>query len=141
MKIIDQEINLELKEIFTPIKDKLEEIIKKENLTEANIVCWVPHEVSSLVQLGWEDGLVEGMQEFLEDTVPKNIWKNHDEKDTPFRYNFFEHCRTKLVGSVSMTFIVKNSQLYLGKYQNIYFYSPVFKNIPNQKIFCRVMKF
>jgi thiamine phosphate synthase YjbQ (UPF0047 family) len=141
MNIIDQEINLELKEIFTPIKDKLEEIIKNENLLEANIVCWVPHEVSSLVQLGWEDGLVNDMKDFLNDTVPEDRWKKHDEEGTPFRYNFFEHCRTKLIGSVSMTFIIKEGKLYLGKYQNIYFYSPVYKNIPNQKIFCRIIRF
>lgn len=141
MKFIDIEIELNLNKQFTSIKENLNQLIKKHNLTDANLVCWVPHEVSSLVQLGWEDGLIEDMEDFLNDSIPENKWKKHDEPNTPFRYNFFQHNRAKLIGNVSMTFIVKEKELYIGKYQDIYFYSPVFKDIPNQKIFCRILQF
>jgi secondary thiamine-phosphate synthase enzyme len=141
MKIIDREINLNLDRMFTSLKNKLEGIIKEEKLKNANIVCWVPHEVSSLVQIGWEPGLLEDLEKFLSDIAPSGKWIKHDEPGTPFGKNFHEHIRTKLVGSISMTLIVKDGQLYLGKYQDIYFYSPVFKNIPNQKLLCRILKF
>ena len=141
MEIIDKEIKLTLKQEFTSVKSYFESLIKEENLTTANFVCWVPHEVSGLVQIGWEDGLLDDLKDFLNDTAPANKWKKHDEPGTPFRYNFYEHIRSKLVGNVSMTLIVKDGKLYIGKYQDLYFYSPVFKNIPEQKIFCRIVKY
>jgi secondary thiamine-phosphate synthase enzyme len=141
MKVIDKEINLHLKKMFTPFKVELEKIIKGEKLKDANIVCWVPHEVASLIQIGWESGLLEDLEKFLSDIAPSGKWTKHDEPGTPFRENFHEHIRTKLVGQVSMTFIVKNGELYLGKYQDIYFYSSLYKDKPNQKVFCRILKF
>lgn len=141
MQVIDKEIELELKEEFTSVKSLFESLVKENNLNNANIVCWVPHEVSSLIQIGWEDGLLDDLKDFLNDKAPKGKWMKHDEPDTPFRHNFYEHIRSKLVGNVSMTLIVKDSKLYIGKYQDLYFYSPVFENIPNQMIFCRILKF
>ena len=141
MKIIDREINLNLGKMFTSLKSELEKVIREEKLKNANIVCWVPHEVSSLIQIGWEEGLIKDLEKFLEDIAPPGKWIEHDEPGTPFGKNFFEHIRTKLVGSVSLTLIIKDGKLYLGKYQDIYFYSPVFKDIPNQKVLCRILKF
>lgn len=141
MGFIDKVIKLKLKEEFTPLKSIFNNFIEENELDNANVVCWVPHEVASIVQIGWEDGLLDDLKDFLNDTAPKEKWKNHDEPGTPFRYNFHEHIRTKLVGNVSMTLIVKDKELYLGKFQELYFYSPVFEYIPNQKIFCRIMKF
>lgn len=140
MEFIDKELNLKLKEEFTSVKPLFESLIKKQKLNNANIICWAPHEVSSLIQIGWEDGLIDDLKDFLKDKAPKGKWMNHDEPNTPFRHNFFEHIRTKLIGNVSMTLIVKDGELYIGKYQDLYFYSPVYKNIPNQKIFCRIVK-
>ncbi len=141
MEVINQEIKLELKEEFTSVKSIFESLVQEINLNNANIVCWVPHEVSSLIQIGWEDGLLDDLKDFLNDKVPKGKWMKHDEPDTPFRHNFYEHIRSKLIGNVSITLIVKDSKLYIGKYQDLYFYSPVFENIPNQMIFCRILKF
>ncbi|MCH8519803.1 MAG: YjbQ family protein [Nanoarchaeota archaeon] len=141
MDLKDEIIKLILKEEFTPIQSYLEKIIEENQLVNANLVCWVPHEVASIVQIGWEDGLLDDIKEFLNDTAPKDIWKNHDEPGTPFRYNFHQHIRTKLVGNVSITLIVKDGKLFIGKYQDLYFYSPVFNHIPEQMIFCRIMKF
>jgi len=141
MEIIDKEIQLKLDQEFTSVKSRFESLIKDENLKTANIICWVPHEVSSLIQIGWEDGLIDDLKAFLKEKAPSNKWKNHDEPGTPFRYNFHEHIRAKLIGEISLTLIIKNSKLYIGKYQDLYFYSPVFKEAPDQKIFCRIMKY
>lgn len=81
------------------------------------------------------------LEKFLSDTAPAGKWTKHDEPGTPFRKNFHEHIRTKLIGSVSMTFIVKDGELYIGKYQDIYFYSPLYKDKPDQKVLCRIIKF
>lgn len=140
MEYIDKEINLKLTKQFTSVKNVFEKIINDEGLVDANIVCWMPHEVGSLIQIGWEDGLIEDLEDFFNDTAPKNKWIKHDEPNTPFRNNFFEHIRGKLVGNVSLTLIVKNGKLYIGKYQDLYFYSPVYMHIPDQKIFCRILK-
>ncbi|MDA2922476.1 YjbQ family protein [Patescibacteria group bacterium AH-259-L07] len=141
MNVIDKELNLELKDEFTSVKSLFESLIKENKLNNANIICWVPHEVSSLIQIGWEDGLLDDLKDFLNDKAPKGKWMKHDEPDTPFRHNFYEHIRSKLVGNISMTLIVKDRELYIGKYQDLYFYSPVYEYIPNQKIFCRILKF
>jgi secondary thiamine-phosphate synthase enzyme len=141
MEFIDKEIKLELKEEFTSVKSLFKAFIRENDLKNANLVCWVPHEVSSLIQIGWEDGLLDDLKDFLNDKAPKGKWIKHDEPGTHFRYNFYEHIRSKLVGNVSMTLIIKDGKLYIGKYQDLYFYSPVFENIPNQKIFCRILKF
>jgi secondary thiamine-phosphate synthase enzyme len=140
MEYIDREINLQIKQQFTPIKDLFEKMIKAEELTDANIVCWVPHEVASLVQVGVEDGLTEDLEAFLADTVPQGKWLKHDEPGTPFRHNSYEHFRTKLMGNVSLTLIVKDGRLYMGQWQNLYFYSPVYQHKPEHRIFCRILK-
>jgi secondary thiamine-phosphate synthase enzyme len=140
-QFLDTEIDLVLKQEFTSVKKHFESIIKENKLNNANLVCFVPHEVSSLIQIGWEDGLLDDLKDFLIDVAPQGKYTKHDEPGTPFRHNFYEHIRAKLVGSISITLVVKSKKLYLGKYQDIYFYSPVYKNIPNQKIFCRIVKF
>lgn len=53
MEYIDIEINLDLKEEFTSLKDSFARVISDNSLQDANIVCWVPHEVGCLTQLGW----------------------------------------------------------------------------------------
>ena len=55
----------------------------EEKLKNANIVCWVPHEVSSLVQIGWEEGLIKDLEKFLGDIAPPGRWTEHDEPGTP----------------------------------------------------------
>jgi thiamine phosphate synthase YjbQ (UPF0047 family) len=139
MVYIDHEINLKLVRQFTSVKKVFEEIISNHKLTDANLVCWVPQEVGSLVQIGWEDGLIEDMEAFLDNIAPAGKWTKHDEPNTPFRNNFFEHLRTKLIGNVSLTLLVKDGKLYLGQYQDIYYYSPVFSHKPDQKIMCRIL--
>ena len=141
MQIIDKEIILKLKQEFTPLKSIFKKFIQDNNLNNANLVCWVPHEVSSIVQIGWEEGLLEDLKDFLNEVCPSEKYKNHDEPNTVFRYNAHEHIQTKLIGDISKTFIVKDGELYIGKYQDLYFYSPVWQSIPNQKIFCRILKF
>jgi len=141
MEIIDTEINLTLKSDFTSIIENLENLIKENNLINANIVCFVPHEVSSIIQIWWESWLIDDLRNFLKDVVPEWKWLNHDEPWTSFRYNFYEHMRSKLVWNVSITLIIKNWELLIWNYQDLYFYSPVFQNIPNQKIICRIMRF
>lgn len=140
MEYIDVEIQLNLKSEFTSIKEDLNRLIKDNSLLDANIVCWVPHEVGCLTQMGWEDGVVDDAKDFLNDIAPKDKYKKHDEPGTPFRYNFHQHIRTKVIGNVSMTLMVKDGDLVIGKYQDLYFYSPVYDNIPNQKIICRILK-
>ncbi len=140
MEWFDKEIELQLDQAVTSVKPVFEMFIAEHGLEHANLTCWVPHEVGALVQLGWEDGLVEDFKEFLADTAPPGEWTAHDEPGTPFRENFYEHIRTKLVGNVSMTLLVKNSELYMGEYQDLYYYSPVLEDIPDQRIFCRVLK-
>lgn len=48
MKFKDVEIKLKLDREFTSLKSRLESLVKEEKLNNANIICWVPHEVSSL---------------------------------------------------------------------------------------------
>jgi len=141
MKIVDQEIEFNLKEEFTEIVPIIKNMIKDEKLENANLYIFVPHEVSSIVPIGWEDGLIDDAKDFLKNTVPEGKYKNHDEPGTPWRYNFFEHMRAKVAGQNSITLLVKDGELYIGKYQNYYFYSPVWKTIPDQKMLVRIEKF
>lgn len=141
MEVLDKELTLHLTDEFTSLKDIIQKFIIENDLSEANLVCFVPHEVSSLVQIGWEDGLLDDLREFLNEICPSQKYTHHDEPGTPFRHNFHEHIKTKLIGNISMTLLVKSGELYLGKYQALYFYSPVWKHIPDQKIVIRIMKF
>lgn len=141
MRITDREIDFDLKDEFTDIVPIIKELIKNEGLVNANLYIFVPHEVSSIVPIGWESGLMDDIKDFLNDVVPEGKYKNHDEPDTPWRYNFFEHMRAKIAGQNSIMLLVKDSELYIGKYQNYYFYSPVWKTIPKQKMLVRIEKF
>ena len=141
MDLIEKRIKLELDDEFVSIKNEFERLIEKYELENADIVCWVPHEVGSMVQLGWEEGLIKDMKDFLSDTAPEGVWTEHDEPGTPFRENFYEHVRTKLVGTVNLTLIVKEGELFMGEYQDLYYYSPVWEEVPEQEIFCRIKSY
>jgi len=140
MNYTDKELTIKTSEEFTHFKPVIEKLVKDEKLNNAVIVCWVPHEVASIVQLGWEEGLLDDLKAFLKDTAPNGKWTKHDEPGTPFDKNFYEHIRTKLIGNVSMSFIIKDKQLVIGQYQDLYFYSPVFKHKPEHKVICRILK-
>lgn len=49
MKFKDVEIKLKLDREFTSVKSRLESFVKAEKLNDANIIYWVPYEVSSLI--------------------------------------------------------------------------------------------
>lgn len=66
MELIDKEIKLKLDQEFTSVKSRLEALVKEEGLNNANIVCWVPHEVSSLIQVGWEDAKIVQRAEIIQ---------------------------------------------------------------------------
>jgi thiamine phosphate synthase YjbQ (UPF0047 family) len=139
MKYIDTTIELELKSEFTSLKDLFSGLIHKHDLADANILCWVPHEVGCITQLGWESGVVDDARDMLETLVPEGKYLKHDEPGTPFRHNSHQHLRTKLVGTVSINLLVKDKELIIGKYQDIYYFSPVFDTIPEQRIICRIL--
>lgn len=140
MEFIDKEININPTDELTKLTEIFENIIQSEGLINANLFCWLPHEVASLVLAEADPNFLADIKDYLAETIPSGKWTKHDEPDTPFRYNAHEHLRTKVIGHHSMTLLVKDSKIWWGQYQDLYLYDPVYRQKPNKKIFVRIIK-
>ncbi|HOZ37106.1 MAG TPA: YjbQ family protein [bacterium] len=140
MEYIDKEIDIKPEGELTKITGFFEDLIQSEDLVNANIFCWLPHEVSSLVLAEADPNFLADIKDYLAETIPAGKWVKHDEPNTPFRFNAHEHIRTKVIGHHSLTLLIKDAKIWWGKYQDLYLYNPVYRHKSN-KIFVRIMKF
>ncbi|MFH7882485.1 MAG: YjbQ family protein, partial [Candidatus Aenigmatarchaeota archaeon] len=140
-KIHEGYIEIENKEKFHSIVCEIKTLIKNNKIKKGKIELHLLHEVGSIVPLGWENVLKEDMEDFLNDILPAGKYIKHDEPETPFRKNFFQHAQTKLIGSPFFILQINDGKIVLGKYQDVCIFSPIFSEIPKFKIFYRIYEF
>lgn len=139
--IEEGEIEIEMKSELQSIKEILQTFIESKKVKNGKLECHLLHEVAAFVWIGWESGLKEDMLDFVHDILPKDKYKKHDEPGTPYRYNFHQHGQAKLIGEPTLILQIKDGKIYIGKYQDIKLFEPVFKEIPKLKIFYRLYYF
>jgi len=139
MQYLDLETEIKTTKELTNIKQLLENLVKESGVSNGTLNCWVPHEVASIVQIEDDPNLKEDFLNFVTDIIPEKKWIKHDEPGTSFRFNAFNHFRTKLLGHFQIELIIRDKELVIGKYQGFFIYNPVFKDKLVIKLICRII--
>jgi secondary thiamine-phosphate synthase enzyme len=97
------------------ITEKLERILKKENVKEGIVFLFNPHTTSALlINEGFDENVLIDLNNKLNELVPKNGNYLH------FEGNSDAHIKSSLIGNPLFVF-VENYEIKLGKWQRIFF--------------------
>ena len=98
------------------ITEKVSEIVKKHNITEASAQIYSIGSTASVTTLEYEPGLLKDLPEALEKIAPVNKEYHHDM--TWQDGNGYAHIRSALTGTFA-TVPVINGELFLGTWQQL----------------------
>lgn len=97
------------------ITEEIEKIIKESGLKEGRCYLFVPHTTAGItVNEGADPAVAEDILDKLSELVPESQDYHHTEG------NAEAHIKSTLVG-ISLTLLIKNSQLVLGTWQSVFF--------------------
>lgn len=100
------------------ITSNVQEIIRKNNFIEGNVLIFVPGSTAGITTIEYEPGLRKDYPEFFEKIIPQN--KNYHHDNTWHDGNGHSHIRASLQGA-SFTVPFKDKSLILGTWQQIVF--------------------
>ncbi|OGH98508.1 MAG: secondary thiamine-phosphate synthase enzyme [Candidatus Melainabacteria bacterium GWF2_32_7] len=118
MPIISERFSINTKG-FTDIINitgKVQEIVRKSQFEQAQVLVYVPGSTASIATIEYEPGLLKDLPEAFEKIAPMNKTYHHDE--TWHDGNGYAHVRASMIGN-SEIFPVVNSELILGTWQQI----------------------
>ena len=118
MTIISDKFSISTKG-FTDIIDitvNVSELVKKNNIKNANALIYVIGSTASITTLEYEPGLLKDLPEALEKFAPVNKEYFHDQ--TWQDGNGYAHIRSALIGT-SENIPVVDGTLFLGRWQQI----------------------
>lgn len=118
MPVTTERFNVKTKG-FTHIIDitpEVKELIKNQNLENAQVLVYVAGSTASITTLEYEPGLLQDLPEAFEKIAPMRHTYHHDE--TWQDGNGYAHVRASIVGN-SESFPLVNGELVLGTWQQI----------------------
>lgn len=98
------------------ITDKVREKIKQSEVKDGVCLLFAVHATAAIViNESWDPEIGEDLLEALSKLIPEGKWR-HDRVDN----NAAAHIKAAILGP-SETILVKNGELVLGRWQNIFF--------------------
>ena len=98
------------------ITSDIKKLINKKNLKEGHIIVYVPHTTAGItINEGADPSVQRDIVETLKKIIPEDGDYHHMEGNSD------AHIKASLIGS-SITVLVENTRLVLGKWQHIFFY-------------------
>ncbi len=129
------ELNTKGKDEIINISDELRNILLKSNITNGNILVFVPGSTGAISTIEYEPGLVKDVPELMEKIIPENRHYHHN--DTWHDGNGYSHLRATLIGP-SLIIPFEEKILILGTWQQVVFLE--FDNKPHhRKIAVQIM--
>ncbi len=122
------ELNTKGKDEIINISDELRNILSKSNITNGNILVFVPGSTGALSTIEYEPGLVKDVPELMEKIIPENRHYHHN--DTWHDGNGHSHLRATLIGP-SLIIPFEKKMLILGTWQQVVFLE--FDNKPHHR--------
>lgn len=122
------ELNTKGKDEIINISDELRNILSKSNITNGNILVFVPGSTGALSTIEYEPGLVKDVPELMEKIIPENRHYHHN--DTWHDGNGYSHLRATLIGP-SLIIPFEKKMLILGTWQQVVFLE--FDNKPHHR--------
>ena len=94
----------------------IQKLIDEENLMEGHLFVYVPHTTAGItINEGADPSVQRDIIETLKKLIPENGDYHHMEGNSD------AHIKASLLGS-SVTVMVKNKKMILGRWQHIFFY-------------------
>lgn len=122
------ELNTKGRDEIINISDELRNILSKSNITNGNILVFVPGSTGALSTLEYEPGLIKDVPELMEKIIPENRHYHHN--DTWHDGNGYSHLRATLIGP-SLIIPFEKKMLILGTWQQVVFLE--FDNKPHHR--------
>lgn len=122
------ELNTKGKDEIINISDELRNILSKSNITNGNILVFVPGSTGAISTIEYEPGLVKDVPELMEKIIPENRHYHHN--DTWHDGNGYSHLRATLIGP-SLIIPFEERMLILGTWQQVVFLE--FDNKPHHR--------
>ncbi len=122
------ELNTKGRDEIINISDELRNILSKSNITNGNILVFVPGSTGALSTIEYEPGLVKDVPELMEKIIPENRHYHHN--DTWHDGNGHSHLRATLIGP-SLIIPFEKKMLILGTWQQVVFLE--FDNKPHHR--------
>ena len=98
------------------ITNKIQHIIEKEKISEGFVIVYVPHTTAGVtINEGADPNVQQDILLTLQKLIPENASYHHSEGNSD------AHIKASLLGS-SITVIINNGILVLGRWQHIFFY-------------------
>ncbi|KUK16624.1 MAG: hypothetical protein PWP49_1193 [Thermococcaceae archaeon] len=118
MKVVTEELRFSTKgEIdLIDITSEVEEIVERSEITNGQVLVFVPGATGAVVTIEHESGLLEDFKRILKEIVPKSAGYKHDLIDN----NAHSHLRATLLGP-SLVLPVVDGKVVRGIWQQIFF--------------------
>ncbi|WP_087035747.1 secondary thiamine-phosphate synthase enzyme YjbQ [Thermococcus litoralis] len=118
MKVVTEELRFSTKgEIdLVDITSEVEEIVERSEITNGQVLVFVPGATGAVVTIEHETGLLEDFKRILKEIVPKSAGYKHDLIDN----NAHSHLRATLLGP-SLVLPVVDGKVVRGIWQQIFF--------------------
>ena len=103
------------REELIDITSKVKDIVKESNVKQGICALYTPHATGAIIiNENADPNLCDDVMDALKDLIPAGKWR-HDQIDN----NADAHIKASIIGS-SATIPIKDSQLQLGTWQNIF---------------------
>ena len=125
-------VNTTKKTQFIDITSKVEEIVKKSNISSGICIVYVPHTTAGVtINENADPSVPEDILKILNQVIPWQADYKHLEGNSP------AHIKASIIGS-SVTVMVENNRLVPGTWQGIFFCE--FDGPRNRKVLVKCIK-
>ena len=128
VKLFSIEIDTRGRNEIVDITGEVRSIVGKSEITDGQVLIFVPGATGALSTIEYEPGLMEDFPELMESLIPEKKYYHHNE--TWHDGNGHSHLRATLVGP-SLIVPFENRRLILGTWQQIIFLE--FDNKPHHR--------
>ena len=128
VKLFSIEIDTQGRNEIVDITGEVRSIVGKSEITDGQVLIFVPGATGALSTIEYEPGLMEDFPELMESLIPEKKYYHHNE--TWHDGNGHSHLRATLVGP-SLIVPFENRRLILGTWQQIIFLE--FDNKPHHR--------
>jgi secondary thiamine-phosphate synthase enzyme len=120
MKFFRDIIELNTKKSFQYINitDKVQDIVNKSKVKDGMVFVNAAHNTATVILQEADSSIHENTKEIIEELIPLNRDYRHAYEGN---VNATSHIKNQLLGNSNLTIPVKNGQLVLGTWQQVFF--------------------
>jgi len=120
MKFYQDTIELKTQRNFQYINitDKVQDIVNKSKIKEGILFVNCAHNTATVILQEADSSIHEDTKEIIEELIPFNRNYRHSYEGN---VNATSHIKNQLLGNSNLTIPVKNGELFLGTWQQVFF--------------------